>query len=138
MKPINATETDCLLAGIEVLVVEDFDDARDALVLLLEMYGAVVVATASATEALDAFDRYRFRIIVSDIGLPGTSGYAMLREIRRREATRGGFVPAIAVTAFDSANDRARARAAGFQSHLSKPFAVERLVEVMAEVVKAA
>jgi CheY-like chemotaxis protein len=126
------------LVGMNVLLVEDVDDARDMLALLLAMHGAVVVATASAPEALHAFERHAFQVLVSDIGLPGANGYALIRAIRRSEAKRGGFLPAIAVTAFTSKTDRAEALAAGFQLHVSKPVAVEELVAVIAELVEAA
>ena len=125
------------LVGLNVLLVEDFDDAREMLAILLEMYGAVVVSTASASEALEALGRHEFQVLVSDIGLPGANGFVLMRKIRGYEARHGGFLPAIAVTAFTSAADRAAALAAGFQSHVPKPVEIEELVSTIAELVDA-
>lgn len=119
------------LEGLHVLLVEDMDDAREMLALILEMEGAVVVAAASAAEALGVLDRQDFEILVSDIGLPDMNGYDLMRTIRAHEARTGGFLPAVAVTAFTSESDRREALRAGFQSHCPKPIALDDLVQVM-------
>jgi CheY-like chemotaxis protein len=131
-------DTTLALEGVHVLLVEDVDDARDMLALILEMYGADVVSTSSAYAALDALESQSFQILVSDIGLPGMNGYALIRRIRAHEHERGGFLPAIAVTAYTSDADRCEALSAGFQSHAPKPLVVEDLVSIMSVLAKAA
>lgn len=121
-----------------MLLVEDTDDTREMLALMFEMEGAVVVATASAAEALDALDRQPFQVLVSDIGLPGMNGYDFMRKIRAHEAQTGDFLPAVAVTAYTSEADRVKALGAGFQWHLPKPVAVDELVSVMTRLAAAA
>lgn len=116
------------LAGLRLLVVEDEPTGREMLVALLEQYGAEVVATASAEEALAALDRAVPDILLSDIGMPGASGYDLLRQVRTLSADRGGQVPAIAFTAYSSNQDRLESLAAGFQAHLAKPTDPARLV----------
>jgi CheY-like chemotaxis protein len=60
-------------------------------------------------------------VVVSDIGLPERDGYELIRCVRKLPASRGGNLPAIAVTAYGSADDRSRALAAGYQTHMPKP-----------------
>jgi signal transduction histidine kinase/CheY-like chemotaxis protein len=111
-----------MLAGLTVLAVDDDADARELMRNMLTAYGAEVVVAADAEEALETFRRQpdRFRLLVSDIGMPGMDGYGLLREIRRHGG-RGSSIPAVAVTAYASAEDAARARAAGYRVHVPKP-----------------
>jgi signal transduction histidine kinase/ActR/RegA family two-component response regulator len=111
-----------LLAGVEVLVVDDDEDARVLLQMTLSDYGAVVTTAASAPEALAAIDRSVPHVVLSDIGMPHEDGYDLLRRLRARSPERGGTVPAIAVTAYASAADRSSTQAAGYQAHIAKPF----------------
>jgi CheY-like chemotaxis protein len=101
------------------------------------MEGAVVVAAASAAEALSVLDGQEFEILVSDIGLPDMNGYDLMRRIRAHEARTGRFLPAVAVTAFTSESDRREALRAGIQSHCSKPIALDDLVQVMTSLAIA-
>ncbi|HSS48941.1 MAG TPA: ATP-binding protein, partial [Thermoanaerobaculia bacterium] len=119
------------LAGLRLLVVEDEPTGREMLVALLEQYGAEVVATASAEEALTALERAVPDILLSDIGMPGESGYDLLRRVRALSADRGGRVPAIAFTAYSSNQDRLESLDAGFQAHLAKPTDPARLVAMI-------
>jgi signal transduction histidine kinase/CheY-like chemotaxis protein len=121
-----------LLNGVDVLVVDDDEDARVLLQMTLSRYGAAVTTVGSAGEALAALDRAVPHIVLSDIGMPHQDGYDLLRQLRARPPERGGMVPAIAVTAYASATDRSSSKAAGYQAHVSKPFEpgdVARLVK---------
>ena len=119
------------LAGLRLLVVEDEPTGREMLVALLEQYGAEVVATASADEALTALERAVPDVLLSDIGMPGESGYDLLRRVRALSVERGGRVPAIAFTAYSSSQDRLESLDAGFQAHLAKPTDPARLVAMI-------
>ena len=70
------------LAGVRVLLVEDDDDSRNLLSLVLGRYGAKVIPAASAAEALDSFQQTTPDIIISDIGMVEGDGYALLRKLR--------------------------------------------------------
>lgn len=131
----NAGERLHGLNGIRILLVEDHLDTREVMTIALRGRGADVTAVASAAEALKVVDRLRPHAIVSDIRLEGDDGYALMREIRTREARRGSMTPAIAVTAFSSAEDRHRAFAAGYQRHLAKPIDAGALTRAVAELV---
>ncbi len=89
--------------------------------LVLTQAGANVKAVASAREALQAVEAEHPDALVSDIDLSDEDGYALIRHIRQREAEHGGFLPAVALTGYARADDRARALAAGFQVHAPKP-----------------
>jgi signal transduction histidine kinase/ActR/RegA family two-component response regulator len=111
-----------LLAGVDVLVVDDDEDARVLLQMTLSDYGATVRTAASTPEALAAIARSVPHVVLSDIGMPHEDGYDLLRQLRARSADRGGTIPAIAVTAYASAADRSSTQAAGYQAHIAKPF----------------
>jgi signal transduction histidine kinase len=123
-----------LLTGLRVLLVEDEADARELLSLMLTRQGARVVAVGSVQEALEQFDQQPPDVLVSDIGLPGEDGYALMRQIRGRPAPRGGQVPAVALTAFARPEDRIRALEAGFQIHAPKPVDADELTTIVASL----
>jgi len=126
------------LSGLRLLVVEDEETGREMLTKLLEQYGAEVVAAASATEALAALDRGVPDVLLSDIGMPGESGYDLLRRVRALPVERGGRVPALAFTAYSSNQDRLDSLDAGFQAHLAKPTDPARLVAMITALVQRA
>jgi len=123
-----------LLRGLRVLVVEDDPDGRGLVTTVMEQCGADVTAVASAAEALLEFERAPPEIVVSDIGLPGQDGYALIREIRKRAPEEGGRIPALALTAFATSADREEALAAGYQEHLIKPAKPADLVAAVASL----
>jgi CheY-like chemotaxis protein len=122
------------LKGISILVVEDDADTRDLLKVLLEAQGAGVTITASAQEALTAYDQSRPNVIVADIGMPDYNGYTLIGRVRSRDREKGKMVPAIALTAFTTAIDRDTVLSAGFQVHMPKPFEPNQLISVIADL----
>jgi CheY-like chemotaxis protein len=124
-----------MLRGLSVLLVEDDPNTRLALRRLMEQAAAEVTAVESAAQAVAAFrDRLdqdrRFDMIVSDIAMPVQDGYELIRELRELEARlpNSRRVPAIALTAYAREHDRARALAAGFDTHVPKPVEPSALV----------
>ncbi len=122
------------LGGIRVLVAEDDEDARGLIGKVLEIQGATVTAVSSAREALDLLLKNPFDVLLSDIEMPGTDGYQLIRELRLRPPREGGSVPAAALTAYARTEDRMRALRAGFQLHLAKPVQPSELVTVVASL----
>ena len=116
------------LEGIRVLLVDDDDDMRSAAGSVLELHGAKVTAVASAAEALDALERSRPHVLLSDIAMPGGNGYDLMRKVASLDAT----LPAAAMTAYSREEDKDRALEAGFSMHLTKPFGIESLVGTVA------
>src|SRR5881396_2686414 len=129
-------EAPCRLDGIRVLVVEDETDTREALSAIVSQAGAIVAAVGSAPEALSKLAAWRPDVLVCDIGLPAEDGYALIRKVRALTVDQGGDTPAVAVTAYAQASDRARALAAGFQAHLAKPCEPGELLRLLARSVR--
>ncbi len=123
-----------LLESLKVLVVDDEADARALLQTALRQYGAQVVTASSADEAMAEIDRQRPDVLLSDIGMPNEDGYSLLRRLRARPAARGGTIPAIAITAYASIQDRRAAEAAGFQAHVAKPFEPAEVARMVARL----
>jgi len=119
------------LAGIRVLVVDDDDDARGLVEKVLTIQGATVRTASSAHEALDVLGNERVDVLLSDIEMPGTDGYQLIKELRLRTSQQGGSVPAAALTAYARTEDRLRALRAGFQLHLAKPVQPSELITVV-------
>ena len=124
------------LDELGILVVDDNPDGRTLTSFVLTQAGARVHAVASARDALRRLEVERPDVLVSDIGLPDEDGYALIRQIRQGEAERGGFLPAVALTGYARAEDRARILAAGFQAHVTKPVEPVELTAVIAAVTR--
>jgi len=108
------------LNGLRILLVEDEPDARELIAILLQGSGATVEAVDSVSGALQRLPLFIPDVLVSDIGLPLESGYDLIRQIRAM-ASDINKIPAIALTAFATENDRKMSLSAGFQAHLAKP-----------------
>jgi CheY-like chemotaxis protein len=117
-----------------VLVVDDQADARDLISRVLQGCSAEVITADSTEAALILVEERRPDVLVSDIGMPDSDGFELLRRVRALGAARGGGIPAIALTAFARAEDRIRALRAGFLVHVSKPVDPSELVATVASV----
>jgi CheY-like chemotaxis protein len=124
------------LDGLHILVVEDDADGRELMSTVLERAGARATTVASVRAALEALEAAQPDALVSDIGLPSEDGYALIRQVRTREAERGGFLPAVALTGYVHEEERARVLAAGFQVHVPKPFDLAELLAAIAAVTR--
>ncbi|MBV9657900.1 MAG: response regulator [Verrucomicrobia bacterium] len=120
--------------GVKVLFVDDEEDMRALARRLLEGQGASVVTAGSVKEAMAWFETETPDVLVSDIGMPGEDGYALIRWVRSLAPEEGGKVPALAVTAYARAEDRARATEAGFHLHLAKPVEPPELLRLVARL----
>jgi CheY-like chemotaxis protein len=120
------------LDGLRVLLVDDEADARGLLTEILQARGATVTAVASAGAALTAVAAQPPDIIVSDIGMPGSDGYSLIRKVRELLKGAPKPIPAVALTAYARMEDRTRALMAGFSSHVTKPVEPEELLIVVA------
>lgn len=128
------------LGGLRVLVVDDEADTRAWITVVLEETGAEVIALGSVAEALAAIEQQKLDIdiLISDIGMPGEDGYALMRKIREMEPQIGGTIPAVALTGYAREEDYAEAIAAGFQLHVAKPIRAAQLIAVVATLAKMA
>lgn len=113
-----------------ILLADDNQDGAASLGMLLELAGHEVYLAHTGTGAVTLTERHRPQICVLDIGMPGLSGYEVANRIRRE--TWGASMILIAVTGYGQEDDKAKARAAGFDHHLTKPIdadALERLID---------
>ena len=124
------------LDNMRVLFVDDEKDSRDLVTFLLEQHGAKVTQVESADEAFSSLSQAEFDLLISDIGMPGMDGYALIRQIRERLPEKGQKLLAIALTAYAGETDHQRALAAGFQQHITKPIEPEVLMQTIRTLVQ--
>jgi PAS domain S-box-containing protein len=120
------------LSGMQVLVVDDEDDARELIKRILADCNADVLTAATAAEALNLLQHARPDLLVSDLGMPEVDGYGLLERVRALGPSRGGDLPAIALTAFARSEDRIKALSSGFLAHISKPVEPNELIAKVA------
>jgi PAS domain S-box-containing protein len=120
------------IRGLRVLVVDDEEDARRLVSVILEDCGCRVTTAAGVEEALQSFRAARPDVLLSDISMPGENGFDLIRKIRALPRADGGEVPAAALTAYARAEDRRSLLNAGFSIHLPKPIEPAELVAVVA------
>ena len=122
-RPAAAGAAPVTLRGVAILLVDDNEDGRDMLSTALREYGARVTAVGTAGEALELLLVSGFTpdVLISDVGMPDTDGYELIRRVRTSTNANTRQIPAIAVTAYANPEDRIRAVVAGYQAHLPKP-----------------
>jgi len=123
-----------VLAGMSILVVDDEEDARDLLRIVLESCDVKVYEAGSAEEALAAIRLERIDLIVSDIGMPGEDGHSLIRSVRALPHKEKAAIPAIALTAYARNEDRTRALLDGFNVHMTKPVEPAELLLALADL----
>jgi PAS domain S-box-containing protein len=126
-----------ILNGLRVLVIDDEEDARELLTIALAQSGAEVRTAATVRVALEILSQWKPDLLVSDIGMPGEDGYDLIRAVRALESEKGGTIPALALTGYASAEDAARSRLAGYQTHVAKPVSPSDLVLAVASLASA-
>lgn len=130
---LNAKDSTRPLAGVQILVVEDHADSRDFLEEILTYYGAVVVAVASATEAMRVIARVTPNIVIADIAMPFHDGVWLLKELRQHQAVTGRYVPVVALTASVS-----RPLKVDFDAVLIKPCPIDKVCRVIQRLTDVA
>jgi CheY-like chemotaxis protein len=128
----NSPNDDVYLGGVSVLVVDDYEDVRNAVAMMLRHCGAAVTAVGSADEALEALQRERPDVLVSDLAMPDKGGYWLIGQVRALPPERGGLTPAAALTGFTGPEHRASILRAGFQYHIEKPVTLQKLAGIVA------
>lgn len=103
----------------QVLVVEDNEDAAEALATLVQLLGHEARTAHDGPDALAMVDDYRPDLALIDIGLPGMDGYELARRLRERIDLASAVL--VALTGYGGEADRLRSQAAGFDRHMLKP-----------------
>jgi CheY-like chemotaxis protein len=125
-------EDDRALTGIRVLLVDDDHDICEVLQFVLEDQGAVVSVAASAAEALSALERATPHVLLSDLAMPGETGYDLMRKVVARKGKSAP--PAAALSAYARGQDLREALASGFQMLLTKPIDTALLIDAVREL----
>lgn len=117
-----------------ILIVEDHEDAREMLRILLERSGHEIYEAADGREGVEAALQHRPEVALVDVGLPKLDGYEVAREIR---AKLGESVRLVAVTGYGTREDHRRAMHAGFDHHIRKPIDLRELEKILADDASA-
>jgi signal transduction histidine kinase len=133
---VGAPSTGPRLAGVHVLVVDDDPGAREVIASILQSFGARVSLAGSGPAALTLLFERKPHVLIADLGMPEMDGYALIEQVRALDPNLGGRVPAVAVTAYASTQDRLRALHAGYQNHIAKPVEPEELAAVITSLAQ--
>lgn len=109
-----------------ILVVEDDAALRQSIALLLELQGYRAFTAANGTDGLALATRERPTIVVTDVAMPGLTGFELLEALRRNEAT--ATIPVIVLTAKIEREAMRRAMELGAADFISKPFSEQELL----------
>jgi CheY-like chemotaxis protein len=121
--------------GRRILVVDDNDDAAEALSMFLEIAGHRTRTANNGPEALDIADDFRPEVVILDIGLPGMSGYEVAVHMRGKSALAAATL--VALTGWGTEEDKEKAMNAGFDFHLTKPVDAGAIDALLARVPEA-
>jgi PAS domain S-box-containing protein len=121
------------LDNLRVLVVDDEPDSNEVVSTVLAAAGAEVRVAASAAEGIEQLKQWTPDIIVSDIGMPHEDGFMFLARLHALPGETAR-IPAVALTAYATTDDRVRIFSAGFKAHVVKPIDPVELVVVVANV----
>jgi CheY-like chemotaxis protein len=118
-------------ASLRIFIVENHEDTRTLLGLLLEQLGHVVFAAATMKEALQALPDAHCDVLISDIGLPDGNGWELMQRLGENRPAY-----AIAMSGFGQASDRQRSLHAGYRHHLLKPVEPNQLENLLDEAAR--
>jgi len=124
------------LAGLRIMLVDDEPDAREIVATILGEAGAEIATASGSRQAIDLIEQWKPDLLISDIAMPGESGYDLIRKLRALSADKGGHIPAIALTAYAHTRDRLKILSAGFQMHVAKPIEQLELATAVASLTK--
>jgi PAS domain S-box-containing protein len=124
------------LDGVRVLVVDDDPDFLDLSAMILRRAGAQVRATSSAARAYDVIDSWLPNVVLTDLAMPGEDGFMLASAARAIFSARRAPVSMVAVTAYGTPENRARAARAGFDLYLTKPIDPDDLAAEVAGVIR--
>jgi CheY-like chemotaxis protein len=116
---------------LRVLLAEDNAINQKVAARLVEKQGHSVVLASDGAEALAAFERQPFDVVLMDVQMPVMNGYAATQAIRQRERATGTHIPIVALTAHAMKGDREICLNSGMDSYLSKPIQVQELAAVL-------
>ena len=135
VEPVSHQESP--LSNIRILCIEDDFDSREVLQLFLQQCGAIVESVESASRAISVLNKNgrSFDVIISDLAMPNEDGYSLISQIRQFSPEKGGKIPAVALSAFTTRENKEKAYSSGFQKYHTKPFEPDLLIKDILELV---
>lgn len=132
-----ANHQDSPLTNVRILCIEDDLDSREVLQLFLQQCGAIVESVESASRAISVLNKngQQFDVIISDLAMPIEDGYSLISQIRQFSPEKGGKIPALALSAFTTRENKEKAYSSGFQKYHTKPFEPDLLIKDILELV---
>ncbi|MCC7209354.1 MAG: response regulator [Anaerolineae bacterium] len=115
-----------LLAGWDIVVIDDEEDSLEVAEIILDEYGATVHTASNGLEGLELVRKVRPRFVISDISMPVVDGWGFIHTLKNDPYLMD--IPAIALTAHAMVGDRERAVSAGFHNYLSKPLTAQTFI----------
>ena len=119
------TEAKLTMPKLRIMVVDDYADAAESLMMLLQAEGHEVEIADCGTKAIEKAQFFQPQVVLLDIGLPDLDGYEVARRLRALPETRDAIL--IALTGYGQAEDIERSKSAGFNHHLLKPLDYNKL-----------
>lgn len=124
------------LKNLTILVVDDEADDCEDLRSLLEKSGASVMVARSVEDALELQRKYPPHVLIADVHLGSSDGYALIKAIKEDKSEYRGFTPAIAITSFASHADKERVLLAGFNAYVPKSIEPECIVDAITRLLR--
>ncbi len=119
------------LPKAKILVVDDSDENRDLIELLLQNHGQQVVTLGSAIEALKRIPKETFDLILMDVQMPGMDGYSAVKRMRHQ----GIKIPIFALTAHAMKGIEQKCIDAGYTGYIAKPIKIDNMIETLAKYI---
>lgn len=121
----------------KILLAEDDGVSRNMVTIMLKQKGFVVVAVENGMEALTAFEKDKFDLILMDVNMPYMDGYSATAKIREIEENRNYHTPIIAMTAYALKGDREKCLEMGMDDYISKPISLNQAMELIGKYILA-
>jgi CheY-like chemotaxis protein len=115
------------LSGLQVLVIEDDEDARNILAEVLKFAGAIVTACSDAYAGLNNLNQLRHDVIVCDLALPRMDGVTFLQALRAHRDPNTRQIPVLAVTAYSEVYGPTQLLRLGCEAYMMKPLSLDRV-----------
>lgn len=119
---------------LRILLAEDQYINRKIAIGMLRKKGHHIIEAENGAEAIEKYISEPLDLILMDVQMPETDGYEATRRIREIEKNRGGHIPIVAMTASAMKGDREKSFASGMDAHITKPFRMAELFQIIEEL----
>src|SRR5436853_1213089 len=120
MEATSLPSNRAVLQDLQILVLEDEEDTRSLLGIVLESHGASTILASNVFQALESIRTQPIDVVVADIGMPDYNGYAFIAALRKEGRLEIRSIPVVALTAYATPADRDVALTSGFNAYLTK------------------